>query len=107
MNTLSVPETEVFDHKGERVLVGSRVVIDFPEKDLQPERGTVKQITDPDIDVNDEGRQAGINPSVYVQWDDDTAGELDSLSTCYAGDPLGELPEFTCDDLEVVEGDES
>ena len=98
----SVPETEVFDHKGKRILASARVVID-PSDEQMP--GTVKWISDPDVDTDDEGRPYGINPDVAVQWDDAEEGELDRLGTSHSGDY--DTPEFTCDDLEVIDGGQS
>ena len=97
-------ETKVVDANDKPIEVGSRVLI-----------GTeivwvVTQITDPDGDVDDEGRTIGIPPYVHVEWRDSlgTAQEKDQLRTYWTAQGWwDEGAPYKCDDLEVVDGPES
>jgi hypothetical protein len=80
------------DANGRPFEEGSRVhVCDYP--------GTVTRITDPDGDVDDEGRTIGINPKVTVLFDD---GSDDTYSTSYTGTGPDQDAPWQCDDLEVI-----
>jgi hypothetical protein len=56
--------------------------------------GVIKEISDPDGDVDDEGRTIGINPQVTVLYDD---GEEDTYTTFYDW----QSGEWTCEDITV------
>jgi hypothetical protein len=89
-------EVIVNDWKGQRIVVGSRVTAD----DDGP-IATVTEITDPDGDVDDEGRSYGIPPYVRVYFDGGGKGSFRSTSTAQFYD---EDPSYECDELEVVQG---
>jgi hypothetical protein len=88
----------VLDEAGNPLVVGSRVQAD-PRQSL----GTVIRVTDPDGDVDEYGRQIGINPQVYVQFDDSTPGEQDCYGTFWtATGPSDDYAPYRSDDLLVV-----
>jgi hypothetical protein len=91
-------ETIVFDVNGVKLAVGMRVAVDL---DDPTSFGLVEEISDPDGDVNDEGRGIAINPSVSVRFDD---GSEDSFTTWWTAtgpwDDMG--APYRCDDVEVV-----
>jgi hypothetical protein len=95
------PETEVFDFNGQRIFEGSRVKIEWHDEDGEEKVwiGTVKTISDPDGDADLEGNLIGINPRVWVKWDE---GEEESFSTSVISSYADPSPEYGCDDLEVV-----
>lgn len=101
-------EEQVFSASGEKISKGSRVEIEwFDDEDGERVEhhwlGTVDHITDADGDVDEEGRPFGINPRVYVQWDEEfaDAGDLDDFST-HAFGGYTEDVWYECDELEVV-----
>lgn len=81
----------VLDANRNTVMVGDWVTVG-PEPE---DRGEVITISDPDGDIDDEGRAYGISPSVGVQFND-----CDDSFPCtcdYEG-------RWFCDDIEKVEG---
>ncbi len=101
--------TEVFDPNGERIVVGSRVKTEWHDDEGEHAwLGTVKIVTDPDGDTDEEGRMYGINPSVHVQWDDADENDTESFSTTANGGwhdratGDGDEASYECEDLEVV-----
>ena len=84
----------IVDADDRPVYVGSRVRVGTVHV------WTVIQITDPDGDVDDEGRSIAIPPYVRLECD----GETYSARTYYTGQGWwdDDAP-FKCDDLEVVE----
>lgn len=62
--------------------------------------GTVTAISDPDGDVNGEGRVVGIDPVVTVLWPD--GGEERFTARWLATGPWDDGAPFGCDDLEVM-----
>jgi hypothetical protein len=109
---MSSTDTLVIDANGRRLHEGMQVVCDpdFPF-------GVVVHMSDPDGDVDDEGKMFGINPTVYVRWLDDApplhpqveddCGRPDwdeKFSTFYSWEAHWGNGEYSCDELEVVEG---
>lgn len=82
------------DADGREIVVGSRVKVAGFE-----DTGMVVSISDPDGDVDDEGRAFGIAPRITVEWAD---GE-DTFGTSYAGSGYRDDEPWECEDLVVVE----
>jgi hypothetical protein len=76
--------------------VGTRVRIAGVPDDLP--HGVVTRISDPDGDADDEGRPIGINPRVFVKFDD---SDEDSFTTSWTGTYAGDEGSWMCDELEV------
>ena len=104
MRDLGMMDTIVHDAYGKQIRVGDLVTCDhdYPA-------GTVVLISDPDGDVDDEGRPFGINPGVYVRWNDGeppikAATKYDPAYDEKFGTSFsywtGDV--FVCDDLEVI-----
>lgn len=92
-------QTEIFDAKGKQIVIGSRVKCGDPEFDP----GTVTTTTDPEGELNDEGRMVAINPVVYVQWSGVEESDIESISTSYIGSFRHESdPRYECEELEVM-----
>jgi hypothetical protein len=90
--------TVVIDRNGNPIAVGSHV----NTSDTMPP-GEVVSISDPDGDVDDEGRLYGIDPRISVQWVDEAKGSLEAFGTSWtAKGPWDEGAPYQCDDLEVV-----
>lgn len=100
-------ETKVVDMNDKPIQVGSRVTIGTEHV------WTVTRITDPDGDVDDDGRSIAIPPYIYVRLDGteipDTAtglspdGEYANFRTYFTGRGWwDEDAPFACDDLEVI-----
>lgn len=96
----------VFDSKNRSVVVGSRVRCapeDFDEKG-RPNTGEVVEITEPDGDVDDDGRTIGISPRVVVMYDN---GDMDTYVTSthryFPG--FYEEPEWLIEDVDVITQD--
>jgi hypothetical protein len=86
--------TERFvDADKKEIIVGSRVTVDGYLI------GRVISISDPDGDVDDDGRQIGIAPKITVEWGD---GEDERFETSYTGSGYGDDAPWQCEDLEVV-----
>lgn len=85
--------TQVYDRKGRRIVVGSRVAGFVRADGRYFSGGVVTRITDPDGDVNDEGRPIGINPKVSVDYDDGTADTFSAYQDGWYG-------EWVCEDTD-------
>ena len=83
------------DADGKEIVVGTRVKIVGWDG-----VGVVVSISDPDGDVDDEGRAFGIAPKITVEWAD---GE-ETFETSYAGSGYSLDEPWECEDL-VVTGD--
>jgi hypothetical protein len=69
----------VEDYLGSRLEVGSRIAPTYnADTGMKWPGGYVVEITDPDGDVDDEGRSIAINPRITVLFDD---GDQDSFTT--------------------------
>ena len=83
----------IVDTDGREIVVGSRVKIaGFSEV------GEVTHISDPDGDVDDDGRSFGIAPKITVAWWDG----LEEFGTSYAGFGYRDDDPWQCEDLVVV-----
>ena len=90
--------TEILDSNGTLITVGARV-LDANGN----EEGTVRQLTEPDGDVNEYGRAVPVGPYVVVQYDDDHPGEVvEWTATWNATGPWDDhRTDYTCDDVTV------
>lgn len=100
-------ETVVTDVNGERIVVGDRVAI--PHGEIVDGKwvatgeitGVITSISDPDGDVDDEGRQYGISPRVYVQFGPEDGDDFGTSWTAKGW--WDEDAPYQCDDVEFVE----
>ena len=95
--------TEVFDHKGAAVVVGSMVVFGSPENEDEKikQTGQVCSISDPDCDYDDETqRPQTYPPQIVVRFKD---GDTEQASCYVLKWEYGmEEPTWTCDDIDVI-----
>jgi len=92
--------TEIYDSNGYRITVGARV--EEPDTDGIPYGvGTVIQLTEPDGDVNEYGRQVAVGPFVVVEYDDGTT-ERWTASWNATGPWDDHRTDYTCDDVTVT-----
>lgn len=84
------------DGNGVEFKVGTRVIVGDPQD--AESYGRVRQISDPDGDVDDEGRPVYYPPRVTVQFEG-----FEDVFICHstASGPWDEDAPFACDDLEV------
>lgn len=92
----------IVDDEGREIRAGERVrLAGWPrpgEHDAAQAHGIVLCVTDPDGDVDDEGRSYGIPPQVEVRFDD---GVEDSFRTTWLGGFYEDAP-FRVDDVEAT-----
>lgn len=92
-------ETKVVDMNDQPIKVGSHVMIGTEHV------WTVTKITDPDGDVDDEGRTIGIPPYVHVELrtPNGVVIEMDDLRTYWTAQGWwDEDAPYKCDDIEVM-----
>lgn len=96
-------ETTVVDGEDKRLVVGGRVFLyGYQHHGVIKHHGVITEISDPDGDV-DEGRIVGINPRVFVRFDD---GDLDDYST-HLPYKNWDAGIYVCDDLVAVDNEEN
>lgn len=89
-------ETYIVDENGVRITKGARVTCGPGEP------GIIAAVGDPDGEPDGEtGIMRGINPSVYVRWQDDEEEVFSTFWTTTG--PWDEDAPYECDYLEVVE----
>jgi hypothetical protein len=95
---------KVFDSNGVQLKPGMVVSAGTDARGFQW-FGTVRRITDPDGDLDDEGRTIGIPPYVIVEGDQPLPWE-DSFSCDLDADPwdlyMGADADWKCDELQAV-----
>jgi hypothetical protein len=91
--------TEILDSNGTCITVGARILGWGDEQGR--EVGTVVELTDPDGDVNEYGRQVAYGPFVIVNYDDGTTERW--TATWNATGPWDDdRDDYTCDDVTVA-----
>ncbi len=100
----------VIDHKGDEIVVGSRVMFGDPAEGEQDSyTGIVTDITEPDADYDDE-LQRGVQypPKVTLRYgdgDEEVVTSYDVTRITWGDYPDGPIMQtFQADDLEVVTG---
>lgn len=90
-------DTVVLDANGAKLEVGTQVWVGPPTDPAN--LGVVESISDPDGDVDDEGRGVAINPSVAVKFGD---GTKDAFTTWWTGTGPWDSDDtpYKCDDVE-------
>lgn len=86
----------VLDCNGDEIKVGSR--IDSGDPDI-PHGGEVMSISEPEQDVDDEGRTKGIPPHIEVHWDIEPPEYTETFLTYFTGSHYDDDLDFKSDDL--------
>jgi hypothetical protein len=100
---MSVEEI-VSDANGKKLAVGARVRIagyDPAKDDYKEFHGTVREISESDVDSDDYGRTVLYCPGVTVHFDDDVEDTFRATRDS-GGSMWDEGLTFTCDDVEIV-----
>lgn len=98
-------KTHVFEADSDKeFVVGGRVRCEWQDGPAKTriQYGRVTAISDPDGDVDDEGRTIGYNPVVTVRWDDGTKEDIATYNHSTGWDGYMADPVWEAEEIEVV-----